>query len=618
MRRGMTRATLSYFSKEPYARGTIVQIPIRKTDTQGVVARCEAVSATKAALRSATFSLRKLPTQTEPPTLPDAFLHTVDILSEYYAAQPGAVLFSLLPTEVRDGTIPFAPALAARTAGAEHRCEVLQAPYDARIHTYQSIIRESFAAAHSVVLVAPTIIECETLFNTLRSGIEAHTVLLHGGLGVRALRRAHAQCATHDHALLIVATPQQAVLHRADVGTVILERSRAQAYRNHTRPHLDFRHVFSVYARVQGERLVTADTLVRAEEVQFVEEDRAVPAEDLPKRLALPGTLKCIPMRDTPDGTTPFTLFSPTLLETIEKTRRARGHTFLFSARRGLAPVVACVDCGAILRCPESGSPLALHRTIRNGTEERWLISSVSGFKRRADDLCAHCGSWRLRERGIGIQQVYDELITHVPAEEVFLFDHQSAATHKKGLAIRDQFYATKRGVMLGTALALPYLTDPVELSAVVNMDALRAIPSWRQQEESLGILLALREHTLGYVLVQTRAEDDGLIAHAQKGTVGAFYAEELIARRDFKYPPFYTFVHLTWKKDASDTLGTLIAERLAPYHITCYAAPGAEEQMGYGLIRLPTQEWPDTTLVEILRALPPAVRIVINPDRIV
>lgn len=619
-RRGVHRRAFSYFSKEPVVRGTVVTIPVRSATLQGVVTECTEVSATKAALRGAAFSLRRLPQQDDIARLPQHLLQTADALSEHYAAQPGAVLFALLPKEVRDGRISCNTPDKAHAAVAhshEDAYEVLQAPAESRMHSYQSIIRESFARKRSVVMSVPTIEEASTLHAKLSSGIAEYVVVLHGGLGIRALRSAYQRIREEAHALLIIATPHYALYTRHDVGTIIIERSRATSYRLHTRPYLDFRHALATHARITGSRCISADTLPRSEDEYLVRMQQALPHEEHPKRIALPGTLKTIRMPTRAESDAPFTLFSDLTLSAIERTRAAGGRTFLFSARRGLAPVVACADCGTLIRCPRSGSPLSLHRTVRDGIEERWLISSVSGFRRRADDTCAVCGSWRLREHGIGIQHVYDELASHVPHTDIILLDRQSASTHRKAQTLRDAFYARRSAILLGTALALPYLNQEVDLSVVVSMESLRALPSWRGHEEALSTLLTLREKTLGYVFAQTRADDDELITHAQKGTTAAFYTEELTARERYGYPPYRVFIHLAWRPSGRDQLDELIAEQFAPYEVAIYAAPDAEDALHYALVRIPAHAWPDDTLIDIVRSLPPSVRVMIDPDRI-
>lgn len=332
----------------------------------------------------------------------------------------------------------------------------------------------------------------------------------------------------------------------------------------------------------------------------------------------LPGAIETISMKNAAGTQTPFTLFSPTLLDTLKQTRSAGDRSFLFCARQGLASIVVCRDCDTVLRCPRSGSPLSLHRAHRDGEEKRRLLCRVCGFRRTADDRCALCGGWRLREWGIGVQSVYDELIRYFGRDGVFLFDREHAGTHKKATAIINEFFSTNGAILLGTPLALSYLREPVQTSAVVSMDSLLATPSWRVQEDALGALLTLREQTHGSVLVQMRGEEADILRTAADSDLASFHTEELAARERFSYPPHTLFIHLSWKKSGANAQRAKIAERFKPFAIALYDAPEAEDTLGYGLIRVPRAAWPQDALVDALRALPPSVRVRINPDRII
>ncbi len=61
------------------------------------------------------------------------------------------------------------------------------------------------------------------------------------------------------------------------------------------------------------------------------------------------------------------------------------------------------MDCAHIFRSPQSGAPYSLVRTYKGDTEERWFVCGASGERVRAADTCSQCGSWRLKERGIGV-----------------------------------------------------------------------------------------------------------------------------------------------------------------------------------------------------------------------
>jgi primosomal protein N' len=272
------------------------------------------------------------------------------------------------------------------------------------------------------------------------------------------------------------------------------------------------------------------------------------------------------------------------------------------------------MDCGYIFRSPQSGAPYSLVRTQKQGAEERWFVCSTSGQRERAADTCTECGSWRLRERGIGIQHVHDELGKLLKDVPIILFDHMTASTYKKACFLRDTFYGTKGAVMLGTHMAIPYLVRPIDTAIVVNMDALLATPTWRLEEENLALLLSLREVTKGVVYIQLRGTENDLISHAKHAAVEHFYT--------FNYPPFTTFIHLTWQgtPEVVRKLEKDVEETLHDFALSVYPSPNPPKNVLilYGLIRVSTKDWPDKKLAAALMRLPPSVRVVINPDRIV
>jgi primosomal protein N' (replication factor Y) len=408
---------------------------------------------------------------------------------------------------------------------------------------------------------------------------------------------------------LIITTPTHAIIERHDITMTILEHARSPYYKEQTRPYLDYRDVLRIHSKHTGRRLLFADLLLRSEEEHARREGIYETYGDSLKRIELPGKLQVVHQNEKAVTENVFQLFLPKVLEVIRETKKNKGHTFLFAARRGLSPVVACIDCGFIFRSPQSGAPYSLIRTVKNGVEERWFVCSSSGHRERAADTCTSCGSWRLRERGIGIQHVHDELVKIMKDTPIILFDHTTAGTFKKACFLRDTFYKTKGAIMLGTAMAIPYLTEPIETSVIVNMDALYATPTWRLEEENLALLMSLREITEGNVYIQTRSKDVELITHAKHAAIEHFYNEEIELRKTFNYPPFTIFIHLTWQgtpevvKKIEGDLTTL----LAPFSPSFYVSPPSPKSpsIHYCLMRMAAQDWPDQKLVTVLRTLP-------------
>lgn len=621
LKRGIISETLSYYSSETYRNGTLLTIPIRNTTALGLVIKSETVSVAKTALRAATFSLKKLPFQENAPTLSAVYVQTAEALTRLYPASLGTLLYTLLPPDIRAGDVVLphrhdvlpTPALAP---------ELFQASRKDRVLAYRSLVREAFARSGSVLIVAPTSVEAEVLYRELGGGIEDRIILFASSKTKSEIKKAFEHLDEYTRTKLIIATPSYAVIDRHDIILVIIEQSRSSYYKDVHRPYLDYRDVLRIHASYTGRRLLLADILPRTEDEAKRRDELYATYSETPKRIEMQSAVQIVDMQKKHGDTHTFSLIAPETLDAIKDTRKHKGNIFLFSPRRGLAPVVSCVDCGYIFRSPESGAPYSLIRVKKDEVEERWFVCPASGEKKRAADVCEACGSWRLRERGIGIQHVYDEVHKLFPTTPIILFDHLTARTYKKALFLRDNFYKTKGAILLGTQMAVPYLDTPVALSVVVNMDALLATPTWRVEEENLALLLSIRERTTSSLVIQTRAPESALLSYAKQGIVEQFYTEELVVRSTFRYPPFVTFVHFTWQGTVEQTrvIASQIKTVFAPYNVTIYPNPTAppEKPIMYALVRIPREQWPDEKLISLLKSVHPSVRVVINPDRIV
>jgi len=134
---------------------------------------------------------------------------------------------------------------------------------------------------------------------------------------------------------------------------------------------------------------------------------------------------------------------------------------------------------------------------------------------------------------------------------------------------------------------------------------------------------MRLRECTAKEVVVQTRTDSDNLLLHATKGAVERFYDDEIALRSMMTYPPYSTFVLLSWVENASTVveLGKPVEALLSAFAVQYYNNPNSskEKTLRHGLIRIPRTA-PDefTELISLLRRVPPYVKVEINPERIV
>lgn len=620
--RGSQLEKLTYYSPVEYKQGVLVNIPVRKKEVTALVVDCQSVSAARTAVRAATFSLRKLPEQAEVVALPPLLLKTALNLTKQLPVTLGAALFALLPEEVRTGKEVLDARVCSDEKVGMSEVAVLTGTLDERLRTYRSQIRGAFAHRGSVLLVVPTAATVTRMVEELSTGIMDRVVTFSTEYSPKKLHRSYESLYDLSVSKLVITTPTHAFVDRHDITHIIIEGARSPYYKARRRPYLDTREALISLAKEAGRRVTLGDLVPRTEDEYKRREEIYATEGEHPRRIAFDSEVKIVKQNERPSSDEPFQMFSKQLLKHISETLKGRQNVFLYAARRGLSPVVVCRDCGYIFRCPDSGAPYSLFRTFKNGEERRWFLSSTSGRRVKAADVCEACGGWRIVERGIGIQQVHDELKKHFAADQLFIFDHTTATTPRKVRQIVGGFYDTKGAILLGTAMALPYLERPVSLSAVMSLDAARAIPTWRSDEEIFSLLLNLRELTSDTLYIQTRTEPDTVLEAVKQGQLDAFYNDELDLRESLNYPPFSYFVHLTISGQADELqlLEAKITKHLEAFAVVFYSAPDSlpGKTTRYGLIRVKASEWPRADLLDTLRSLPPSVRIEINPARIV
>ncbi len=620
--KGVGVESLSYYSSIDYPPGTLLTVPVRNKEIRAVVLNSTELSAAKTAVRAATFSLKRLPAQANTYRLSSVLVNTAKELSKRTPSSFGVILFSMLPLEMREGDFSPSDSSEIKEALGEYSVSVLTGSKEERYLAYKRRIREAFAHRGSVIFVSPTAEGLAQAAEELMSGIEDRSVILSNALPKRALKKSYQNINDLSTAKLILATPSRSIIDRPDITDIIIDESSSSHYKMKQRPYINFKDALLIGAKICGRRALLGDLVHRSEDESLRRSEIFLTEEEEPHRINLPSQLRIIDQSAKVVLDNSFKLFSDELLEEIKNNLKNKQNVFLYAARRGLSPVVTCGDCGFVFRCPDSGSPYSLFSTMKDGEEKRWFVSPTSGRRVRAADTCPQCNSWRLRERGIGIQHIHNELRKLFPEDRIFIFDHLTASTKTKARSIIGDFYEKKGAILLGTSMALPFIEKPVALSAIVSLDAVRSVPTWRVDELSFSLLMRLREISTDTVIVQSRTESDELMSWAATGSTEKFFDSELALRKALHYPPFYKLIHLTiaGSLESVRNLEAELLPLLEPFGFAFYSAPDsvAKKTVRYGLSRVAYTDWPDKKLLEVLRNLPPSVRIEIDPERIV
>ncbi|HEY0908457.1 MAG TPA: hypothetical protein VGE35_03870 [Candidatus Paceibacterota bacterium] len=616
--RGVGVDLLSYWSPEAAPAGSIIRVPLRKRTVGALVVSVDSIQDSKAEIKSLDFEIKKISAPSTRSVISPLFFKTAEETARYYASTVGSALFEMVPSVILSEyeKLPEAKDVAKRKKSRESFA--LQKSDEDRYGHYKSLVRERFARKESVFMVMPTVEDIKKACAYFEKGIEPYTYILHSGLSKNEIVKRWKAAIEDKHPIIIVATGSFLSLPRTDLGLIIVERENSRSYKIQSRPFLDYRLVAEKFARAIGADLIFGDACLRIETLWREEEGQLVDYAPLAMRSLSTARDTLVNMKAYKATDHKFRIISDELIELIKRNREESGHMFVFAGRKGLSPQTICADCESILTCNRCSAPLILH----GKDEKRFFLCNRCGKRFDAHTVCKSCQSWRLTTLGIGTERIEEEILRILPESHVFRLDKTSAPTHKKALEIVEAWYNAPGSILVGTELALLYLDRPIDYSAIGSLDALFSIPDFRIHEKIFFIIARLRSVTQKHFILQTRNPDAGVLSFGAKGNIIDFYREEIEQRRQFGFPPFSTFIKVSYAGKKEDVMGAMeeLKVILAGWTVDIFPAFIATvdgEYIMHALLKLNAGEWPQPELLDKLRSLPPSYAVNIDPETI-
>lgn len=648
--RGTLQGTLTYFSKEPIAIGSVIIVPIRTREVPAIVIESTEVSNAKSTLKSSDYVIRKVANSKPRNIWLPEFLRATEETSRFFAQKFGETLLLLTPKLILDAHINGElndPEISSNN----NQFEALAVQCDARtrIETYQRLVRESFARLESVFICVPTEEDVDRVTRLLSHGIEDYVFSFHSSFSKKRIIERWKEVTEKNHAVLVVGTAQYLAIPRY-FKIIILDEEHSPAWRTMNKPYMDLRMFVEEYARSSKSLFIVGASILRAETHERIANGTigeyshifTHALNNIKTLLVDPRVEEKLIKEST--GRKGVIVISKETQELIKTAITQNEKVFLLAARKGLAPITTCSDCGALVCCPQCDTPLVIHR-IRGGASLRALTTSNTtgkmeesisseqciyichgcGFTRvpenNVNETCPNCGGWKLQGIGIGIDRIDDEITKLFPDTPRFILDSNRAKTRAQAKKIITQFEKSQGAILIATPMAISLL-GTVDNTVIISIDSLFAIPDIRMSERIFALILALREKTTKKLLIQTRANDTAILNQALSGDLADFSKNELDLRKTFSYPPYGTIIKITLHGKRDDLTNEI--ERLKAFLVD-YAplVPGAMMRETKNIFRmhiilkLTEGTWPNKELLAKLRVLPPQFTIEVNPDNL-
>lgn len=630
---------LTYFSSKEVPLGSIVSITIRNKKMLGLVIFCMDANKMKSEIKGMDFNIKKVVEAKDFSIFRDEFIDSALLTSKYFSNNKSSTISYLIPEIIKINYDLITQTytkdkkeINSTNQNIQTEKLLFQAPYEDRLSYYKTLIRASFANKKSIYIVMPTMHDIKELESNLQKGIESFIFSLYSGISPKKLLKKIDDVLNTEHPILIIGTAQYLSLPRHDIGTVIIEKESSNAYKTVSKPFFDLRVYAEIFSSKIKAKTIFADTFLRFETSSRRELENMNELEPLSFRINFTGEINIIERKkDTAQkevSSKKWRILSEESIQEIRNTLTQNKNVFVFSLRKGLATYTVCRNCQTEVVCDECSAPLVLYTS--NKTDKR--IFSCNKCKIEKDPLmtCSHCGSWDLTPLGIGTDTVVEELKSIFPENKILKLDKENAKTNAGAEKIVKEFENTEGMILVGTEMALFYLTKKVDLSLIASFDGLWTIPHFKISEKILQIILGVINKTENKFIIETKNVKDSLLTSVKNMNLLSFVREELTDRKNLEYPPYKRFIKISYIGDKEETtkLKAFLAEYLKEYNPVIFGGFVAQSKNKYitnTLIKLDKKDWSlpslllggnlDERLSTKLSELPETFNIQIDPE---
>lgn len=262
--------------------------------------------------------------------------------------------------------------------------------------------------------------------------------------------------------------------------------------------------------------------------------------------------------------------FSSRLIEEMKKTVDEHHQAIVLHNRRGYANVVECESCGYVNYCSNCDVVMTYHKAANE------MKCHYCGQRASKPRTCPKCHSENLNERGVGVEQIHEEVSKLFPENEV---DRMDVDSMRKKFAYEKLYEKIEEGetdIVVGTQMISKGLDfDHIELVAIPKADSLLYVQDFRAEERAYQLITQVsgragRVSGKGKILIQTYNPDHSVFQLIKMNNPAKIYKYILTERQKFHYPPFtkLIMIELKHRKEdkvdrASQFLGSILRKYL-------------------------------------------------------
>ena len=539
---------LTYSSETPLKIGQIVEIPLGRQSTIGIVVKNTT---------QPDFDTKSITKIIYEQPLPKKLVDALFWLSSYYRCPLSTVIQAALPrgiTKNRRGKLPEAPNItpidnplnstqrAAIRAIEENPANTILLhgiTGSGKTNIYIELCARTLAKNQSVILLVPEIALTSQLVRNFQQHFKNIT-LLHSNL-TESLRHQLWEKILTDNQPQVIIGPRSALFAPVqDLGLIIIDEAHEPAYHQEQNP----KYSASLLAGKLAKTVLGTATPPISDYYLCKSHNAVVEINQLAIESDKHTSISVIDLKDHSDFTK-SRILSNQLIESIKASLANHTQSMLFHNRRGTAPMTICDKCGWQALCPNCFLPLVLH------ADAFQMRCHTCARNFPVPTACPECKNASIHHKGFGTKLIEDELHRLFPSAKIARFD-MDTDDDLKLTKIYDEVYRGDYDIIVGTQMIAKGFDFPrLTTLGIVQADAGLSLPDFSSEERTFQLITqvigrAKRGHQNSNIFIQSFQPDHPIISLASQSDYASFYNYLVQKRQQSKLPPYSFLLKLS------------------------------------------------------------------------
>lgn len=370
---------------------------------------------------------------------------------------------------------------------------------------------------------------------------------------------------------ILIGTRNSLFLPFKNLGLIIVDEEHDSAYKpREVSPYFNAKDSSLVLAEFYDAKLILGSATPSVESYWLAKNDRIryVYLGERFGNVNLP-EFELINFKEAQDSKSVNGNFALRTLEEIRKNIEEKKQTMVLHNRRGYANVVECESCGYVAYCGNCDVVMTYHKFSNE------LKCHYCGHKAAKPKACPKCYSENLNTRGVGVEQIHEELSKIFPESEVDRMDVDSMRRKFAYEKLYEKIEDRETDIIVGTQMISKGLDfDHIELVTIPRADQMLYVQDFRAEERAYQLIMQVsgragRVSGEGKILIQTFNPNHSIFQLIKEKDTEKIYSYFLAERKKFLYPPFTRTILIELKhrrKEKTDRASQFLGSILRKY----------------------------------------------------